>query len=212
MKYKIFNLNPSYGTNTYLTWDETTLDACLIDPASAGKKVMEFIKDKKLKPKFIINTHCHYDHIGGNDYYKNGLNVPIYASKDAASAINNPQKNLSAYVGEEVKSPKADKVISHGDILKLGKSELKIIATPGHSTCGISIYSDGLLFSGDTLFAESVGRADLPGGNMNILIQSIKKHLFILPQSTIVLPGHGPATTIEDEKVGNPFVGFAAKL
>ena len=212
MKYKIYNLETSLGTNTYLVWDEISKEASIIDPSNEGRDVLDFIKDNNLKIKYIINTHAHYDHIGGNDFFKEKLNVPICTSKEASEAISDPKQNLSAYTGDEVSSSKADKILFDNDILKLGNKELNIITTPGHSACGISIYCDNLLFSGDTLFAESVGRTDLPGGNMNTLIKSIKEKLFILPDDTIVLPGHGGSTTIEDEKIGNPFVGIAARL
>ncbi|MFO7895754.1 MAG: MBL fold metallo-hydrolase [Candidatus Cloacimonadales bacterium] len=212
MKYKIYNLNPSFGTNTYLAWDEATKAACLIDPSAAGQEVLQFIAENNLQPKFIINTHAHYDHIGGNKFFQEKLNIPIYASPTAAAALSDPQKNLSSYVGNELVSPAATKILSDQESVTLGKTKLKVISTPGHTKGGISLYCQPLLFSGDTLFAESVGRADLPGGNMNTLLASIKNKLFSLPDATIVLPGHGPATSIGDEKIGNPFVGYAAKL
>jgi glyoxylase-like metal-dependent hydrolase (beta-lactamase superfamily II) len=212
MKYKIYNLDVSLGTNTYLVWDEVSKDACIIDPSNKGQKILDFIKENNLNVKLIINTHAHYDHIGGNIFFKESLNIPVCTSKEASEAITDPKKNLSAYTGNEVRSPKADKILNDKDVIKLGDKKLTIITTPGHSACGISIYCDNLLFSGDTLFAESVGRTDLPGGNMNTLIKSIKEKLFILPDDVIVLPGHGGSTTIEYEKIGNPFVGIAARL
>jgi len=175
MKYKIYNLDVSLGTNTYLVWDEVSKDACIIDPSNKGQKILDFIKENNLNVKLIINTHAHYDHIGGNIFFKESLNIPVCTSKEASEAITDPKKNLSAYTGNEVRSPKADKILNDKDVIKLGDKKLTIITTPGHSACGISIYCDNLLFSGDTLFAESVGRTDLPGGNMNTLIKSIKE-------------------------------------
>jgi glyoxylase-like metal-dependent hydrolase (beta-lactamase superfamily II) len=212
MKYKVFNLNPSFGTNTYLAWDEATLAACLIDPSAAGEEILQFIQQHNLKVNYIINTHAHYDHIGGNKFFQEKLNIPIYASPAAAAALVDPQKNLSSYVGNQLISPAAAKTLADNEILDLGEAKIRIIHTPGHTRGGISLYCQPLLFSGDTLFAESVGRADLPGGNMSILIKSIKEKLFCLPETTQVLSGHGPASTIGDEKVGNPYVGLAARL
>ncbi len=212
MKFKIFNLLPSYGTNTYLIWDKTTKEAAIIDPAAPSENLLRFIKELSLNMKCIINTHCHADHIGGNQFFATKLNIPIYISKLDAEGLTNPKRNLSSYMGEDLVSATAKKTLKDNDIIKLGKLELKVITTPGHTVGGISLYSDGLLFSGDTLFAESVGRTDLPGGNMKQLIASIKQKLFKLPDNTTVLPGHGPSSSIEDEKVANPFAGLAARL
>jgi len=206
MKYKIYNLDVSLGTNTYLVWDEVSKDACIIDPSNKGQKILDFIKENNLNVKLIINTHAHYDHIGGNIFFKESLNIPVCTSKEASEAITDPKKNLSAYTGNEVRSPKADKILNDKDVIKLGDKKLTIITTPGHSACGISIYCDNLLFSGDTLFAESVGRTDLPGGNLDDLLTGIHKKLLVLPEDTQIFPGHGPETSIGIEAKTNPFL------
>lgn len=212
MKYKIFNLLPSYGTNTYLVWDEKSQEAMIIDPSAPSKELVNTMKDLSLTLKFIINTHCHSDHIGGNEYFVSKYKVPLYISRKDAPGLTDPKVNLSTYMGDDLVSPAANKLLNDKDKLSLGSKEIKIITTPGHTVGGICLMLGNLLFSGDTLFCESVGRSDLPGGNMNTLINSIKNKLFILPESTIVLPGHGPSSTIENEKVGNPFVGLAARM
>jgi len=122
------------------------------------------------------------------------------------------KKNLSAFMGEDIFSPKADILLSEGDIIKLGESQLEVIHTPGHTEGGISLYGEEILISGDTLFQLSVGRTDFPGGSFDTLEKSIKEKLFILPDETIVIPGHGGFTSIDREKLENPFIGLASRI
>lgn len=212
MEYKIFNVLPEFGTNTYLVWDETTKEALLIDPASPSQAIVDEIREKKLNLKYLINTHGHGDHIGGNKLIKSQFDVPLIIHQADAEMLTNSAKNLSTYWNNNVISTPADVQISGEYHLDLGSQDVVLIPTPGHSPGGISILVGDLLFSGDTLFCESVGRSDLPGGNQDVLLKSIKEKLLILPDHVKVLPGHGPSTTIEDEKVGNPFVGLVARL
>ncbi|MFN2363701.1 MAG: MBL fold metallo-hydrolase [Halarsenatibacteraceae bacterium] len=193
-----FNMNSENG---YLVWDSN--EAIVIDPGSA-KEVYQ-IKDKleelELELKYIINTHSHFDHIGGNQFLKNNFNVKLGISKKESENLIDPEKNLSRYMGTRIKSPKADFYFESTDDLHFGNDKLEIIYCPGHSQGSIALYSDkdDLLFSGDTIFKNGVGRTDLPGGNKDELIKSINK-LVELPDKTIVLPGHGPETTIKDFK------------
>ncbi len=207
MRYKTFILLPSYGTNTYLVWDDASKEAILIDPASESKKLLNEINKLNLVVKFVVNTHGHGDHIGGNDFFKKALSSQLAIHKMDADMLIDGAKNLSTYMGFEMVTKAADIILNGGELLKLGDSEIKVISTPGHSKGGICLYFDNILISGDTLFAQSVGRSDLPGGDHNTLVKSIKEKLLILPNDTIVLPGHGAETTIGHEKRMNPFVG-----
>lgn len=208
MKYKRFNVLPEFGTNTYLVWDEISKEAAIIDPAAPSQKMIDKIKEMELNLKFLISTHAHGDHIGGNNMIIDNFQVKICTHKEEADSLNDPTKNLSIYFDAEISSPKADILLNDGDELTLGKGKLQIIHTPGHSRGGICILTGNLLFCGDTLFAQGIGRTDLPGGDYSTLINSIKSKLFVLDGNTKILPGHGPVSTIEKEKAGNPFVGM----
>ena len=208
MKYKKYNLLPSFDTNTYLVWDEDSMEAMLIDVAAPSQEIINEIKSLNLKLKFLINTHGHGDHIGGNKSIKQNFDVQLLIHEDDAETITDPHKNLSTFWGDGIISPSADIKLKGGEKFKLGNKELTIIHTPGHSEGGISILIKNLLFSGDTLFAGAIGRDDLTGGDYNTLVKSIREKLFKLPDETIVLPGHGPITTIGREKSGNPYVGL----
>jgi len=212
MKYKYYNLLPSYGVNTYLLWDEESLEGIIIDPADASGKVVTEITKSGITIKLIVNTHGHGDHIGGNTYFSEKLKAEIAIHSADADMLTDPAKNLSSYINGELVSKKAAIILAHNSEISLGNKIMRVIHTPGHTRGSICLLADNYLFSGDTLFAESVGRTDLPGGNQDQILSSITKLLFVLPDDTYVLPGHGKPTTIGDEKIENPFVGIAARL
>lgn len=211
MRYKTFNVLPEYGTNTYLIWDDTSKEAAIIDPAAPSKNLIEEIKNRKVSLKYLISTHGHGDHIGGNKSIDDNFNVKKCIHADDANSLTDPNMNLSTFWNSELIAPQADIILKDGDELFLGSNKMHIIHTPGHSRGSVCILTENLLFSGDTLFAEGIGRTDLPGGDYATLINSIKTKLFTLDGKIKVLPGHGPDSTIEDEKVGNPFVGMMAR-
>jgi len=211
MKIKTYVLLPEFETNTYLIWDTDTKDALLIDAAAPDQVLVNDIKKSDLKLKYLFLTHGHGDHIAGNEMIKNQFNPQIGIHALDAEMLTDPLKNLSNYWNYNVISPEADIIFKDGDTFHVGKSELKVIHTPGHTRGGVCFLIENLLFSGDTLFAESVGRTDLPGGDYKTLLKSIDK-LFQLPDSIKVYPGHGPVTTVEDEKIGNPFAGILRNL
>lgn len=212
MKYKIYNILPEYGTNTVLIWDEDSKEALLIDPGKNSPNLYKEIVNMNLTVKAIVNTHGHADHIGGNTYFQEKFNCPIMIHSADKDMLTNSKKNLSAFMGEDIYSPPADHLLNDGDVINLGSISLKVIHTPGHTEGGISLFGDNILISGDTLFQLSVGRTDFPGGSFTTLEKSIKEKLFLLPDETIVIPGHGGFTTIDREKLENPFIGLASRI
>ena len=206
IKHKAYILLPSFETNTYLVWDSVTSEAILIDPAAPSETLKKEIKEMNLKLVHIINTHGHGDHIGGNEYFQREFGCPIGIHQDDADMLIKSSLNLSDLMGGSIKSPAAKTYITDQHTLYLGENKITCYHTPGHTRGGIAIYAPPHLFTGDTLFAQDVGRTDLPGGDMKQLIASIKTKLFALPDETIVYPGHGPASTIAREKAENPYV------
>ncbi|MFA7056604.1 MAG: MBL fold metallo-hydrolase [Candidatus Cloacimonadales bacterium] len=212
MKYEIFNIVPEYGTNTILLWEEKSKEAILIDPGNSSSALLNEIKKLELKVKYIVNTHGHADHIGGNGFFKDALNCPIMIHELDKKMLIDSKKNLSAFMGQDIVSPAADIILKEGDEIKLGDKALRVIHTPGHTEGGISLYGEGVLISGDTLFQLSIGRTDFPGGSFEAIKSAIQDKLFKLPDATIVIPGHGGFTSIDREKLENPFIGLDSRI
>lgn len=199
-------------TNCYIVSKED--NTCLIfDPGEEGEKLSSLILEKQLHPLAIILTHAHFDHIGAVEEIRKKFNVPVYIHENEADWLIDPAKNGSQLfeVGKLVKGNRADFVLTDEKELKIGDFSFQIAETPGHSPGSLSFYfkEAGFVIAGDALFSGSIGRTDLPGGNHAQLLKSIHEQLLILPEETIVLPGHGPATTIGQEMDSNPFLnGF----
>jgi glyoxylase-like metal-dependent hydrolase (beta-lactamase superfamily II) len=198
----------SLETNTYVFEDSKSV--CVIDPANANKdediEIIEKIKELG-ELKYIINTHGHFDHIIGNRTLKEEFkNAKIIIHPLDKEKLNDPVKNGSNFFGEPVISPDCDMTINEGDEIKTGKIKLKVIHTPGHTKGSISLKGEGFIFSGDTLFAGSVGIAKEYSNAFEEMITSIKEKLLVLQDETIVLPGHGGTSKIKEEKELNPFL------
>ncbi|HEK85416.1 MAG: MBL fold metallo-hydrolase [Candidatus Saccharicenans sp.] len=193
-------------TNCYIYYCRETLECAVIDPGAEAEKIFPIITSFQLKPVIILNTHGHVDHIGANLEVKERYKIPIAMhSADLPLLEENIQLEFGLMLGASP-SPKPEKLLTDGEEIYIGHQILKVIFTPGHTPGSVCFYSGKLLFAGDTLFCGGVGRTDLPGGSWKELTNSLKLRIMTLPDETIVLPGHGPKTTIGEEKVSNPFL------
>jgi glyoxylase-like metal-dependent hydrolase (beta-lactamase superfamily II) len=192
-------------TNCYLVHDDETRQCVIVDPGAEAEKIILAVAEDELVPFLVINTHGHLDHVGANRDMKDKFNVPIAIHAADKEWLGRPQLELSLFLGVK-DSPPADKFLADGDSIPVGRGVLRIIHTPGHSPGSLSLLGEGFLLVGDTLFFEGVGRTDLPGGNQAHLEASIREKLMIFPDALEVLPGHGPLTTIGQERGNLTFV------
>lgn len=197
-------ITPNYGTNCYLLENESS--AAVIDPGEITPELMKFAEEQKHKQnKLIILTHCHFDHIGGVEAVKQIWNCSVLIGEDEAEGLIDNRINLSGIWTPEKISIPPDKTVCDGDIIELGEDTLKVISTRGHTAGSVCYLCDNILFSGDTLFRMSIGRTDLPTGDYNSLLCSLRK-LSELPRDITVLSGHGPRTAIGFELDNNPYL------
>ena len=189
-------------TNCYIVQDENSKETMVIDPAGEIDKIIEMLDILQAKLKYIYLTHCHGDHIGGVQELKEKYGGKIVIERKDAENILNPDVSLTTYIGFPNLTIEADARVDDGDLLHLGDLEFQVLYTPGHTEGGSCLYceSEKLLFSGDTLFRGTWGRTDVPTGSFEDIINSITKKLMILPDETIVYPGHGKSTMIREEK------------
>lgn len=189
----------------YLIYDESSKNAVIVDPGNGDDFIRDFIKEKELNLKYILLTHGHFDHITGVDFLKE-FNAKIVASTDEVELLTNPDINGSALHRLNL-TVNADVLVNDSDVLTDTGFDIKVFTTPGHTLGGVCYYieSEKALFTGDTLFRETIGRTDLYKSDFNSLINSIKEKLFILDKDTVCYPGHGEVTNIEHEMRYNPF-------
>jgi glyoxylase-like metal-dependent hydrolase (beta-lactamase superfamily II) len=192
--------------NCFILADEKTKEAVIIDPGEDAQELLKIIKDKGLKVKYLVNTHGHFDHVGANKALKEATGAELLLHEGDAQLMASATMQSRAFGMNSAASPRADRYVKHGEVIHAGEISLKILHTPGHSPGGISLLEQGMVFAGDSLFAGSIGRTDLPGGDLMTLLRSIKTNLMTLPDDTKVFCGHGPATTIGDERRENPFL------
>jgi hydroxyacylglutathione hydrolase len=194
-------------SNCFIVGCEKTGEAVVIDPGGDAGRILSLLAASKLTVKYILNTHGHFDHVSGNRQLKDATGADILIHPLDAPMLTRLSSN-AAFFGISVEnSPPCDRTIEEGETVSFGEVRLNVIHTPGHTPGGVSFYSNGIVFVGDTLFAGSIGRTDFPGGDYDTLIFSIEKKLFPLGDDVRVLNGHGPETTIGNEKRFNPFVG-----
>ena len=207
MKWNQIPLGPMQ-TNCYVLSEE---QSCIIfDPGEEPQKIIQYIQTQKLKPLAVLLTHAHFDHIGAVDAIREQYQIPAYIHEKEAKWLMNPELNGSQkwFPDNPLCQKPAEHLLSGEKEIEIGPFHFLLLETPGHSPGSITYYlkENGMVFSGDVLFQNSVGRTDLPGGNQTLLFKSIIDKLLTLSDDTIVCPGHGPVTTIEDEKKNNPFL------
>jgi len=195
-------------TNCYLIGCKKTKMAAVIDPGGEEKVdlILDILEKNNFSLKYIINTHGHIDHIDGNNLLKAKTKALLLIHRLDADMLVDANKNFSSFMGKEIYSPSADKLLEEGDEISLGTLNLIVIHTPGHTPGGISLVLNNIVFTGDTLFAGGIGRTDLPGGSYQDLIKSIIEKLLILGDDKIIYPGHGPDSTIGEERRTNPYI------
>jgi glyoxylase-like metal-dependent hydrolase (beta-lactamase superfamily II) len=205
MKYELVIVG-ALETNCYLVYCEETRACAVIDPGADPEKIISAVADLELKPVIVLNTHGHVDHVGGNSDIVRKYGVPLAMhAADAGMLQVSDYIELSLLLGAR-NSPPPDRLLAEGDEIAVGRITLRVMHIPGHTAGSVGFVAAGVLFSGDTLFCGGVGRTDLPGGSWKDLERSIRERILTLPEETIVLPGHGPWTTVEQERSSNPFL------
>ncbi|MGB5287528.1 MAG: MBL fold metallo-hydrolase [Ignavibacteriaceae bacterium] len=211
VQVKVFTFN-LFAENTFVIWDDETKDAAVIDPGNSTKEeqkiLMDIVSSQNLTIKYMINTHCHIDHILGCSFVKNNYNPIYYAPEKDLILLENAHQQAQMFDITFEQPPKPDKLIDEELELTLGNSKIKFLFTPGHTPGEYCLYleKEKICITGDVLFKEGIGRTDLWGGDYNTLINSIENKLLTLPDDVIIYPGHGETSTIGYEKQYNPFL------
>ena len=192
--------------NCYLVGCEKSRVAAVIDPGDDVEHIIESLKKADLKAAYIINTHEHFDHVGGNKRLHEATGAQILAHSASAEEITNISSRALLWGMRAEDSPPVDRQLEDGDLVNIGESvTLKVLSTPGHSLGSISLVGEGVAFVGDLIFAGSIGRTDFPGGDYETLIRSVREKIFPLGDDVVLYSGHGPATSVGRERATNPF-------
>lgn len=211
LKIKLFTFN-MFSENTIIIWDDESRDAAIVDPGTSSSteenELLSFISSKDLRIKYLINTHCHIDHILGCSFVKEKFNPVYYAPELDLPLLDNAQQQAQMFDLDIDQPPIPDKLITEQTEIMIGESKLQFLFTPGHTPGEFCIYigEEKICVTGDVLFKESIGRTDLWGGNYETLLNSIHEKLFLLPDDVVIYPGHGEPSTIGYEKQNNPFL------
>lgn len=197
------------GVNCYLLADSANREGIVIDPGAEAEKILAAVKANGVRVLHVLNTHGHFDHIGGNSRVTEVTGARLMISREDEPFLALAARSATMYGLAAENSPPPAAYLAEGDSIRFGRHALRVIHIPGHSAGGCCFYleDEGILISGDSLFAESIGRTDLPGGSQTQLVGAIRAKLLTLPAETRVFPGHGPATSIGHEKKYNPYLG-----
>lgn len=194
------------AVNCYLVADEDSRAGMIIDPGAEAQVILKKIKLFNVKINLLVLTHTHFDHIGALKEVKEATGAQVAVHTDDAASLSRKDIIAESFGFSYPPPPEADKLLADGDVIEIGSVKFKILHTPGHSPGSICLIGGKIVFTGDTLFYSGIGRTDLPGGSYAKIQENIRTKLLVLPDNTIVYPGHGPQTTIGQEKNGNPFL------
>ena len=215
MIFKMMETGPLM-VNTYIVADESTKEAAVFDPGGDADRILSALEEDELKLKYIINTHAHFDHVGGNKDLQDATGAPIITHAEEAPELLKVGGRADMF-GCSAEDSEASGFVKAGDIIEIGSIQFEVLDLRGHSSAGLGFLFEGefetadgrerrkAVICGDALFAGSIGRTDFPGGDMDLLLDNVRKHIFTLPDDTLVFSGHGPVTTVGREKRYNPF-------
>jgi glyoxylase-like metal-dependent hydrolase (beta-lactamase superfamily II) len=207
IQLQVIEVGP-FQVNCYLIFDEDSKDCIIVDPGAEPNRIASEVGKLGVTPRAILLTHGHADHIAGVKTLKEKFGVPLAIGNGEEELLKNPSSNISAMMGMHIVSPEPDQLLEDEQLLSFGSITFRVLATPGHSPAGVCFLHEeaGILICGDTLFAGSIGRTDLPGCSHDLLLRSIRTKILALPDSIVCYPGHGPSTTVGAERNSNPFL------